>query len=144
MITIPASTVKEDLDAGIQERDSKIFEIARGCLEYYAWLESIAVFESSVHYAHEGERKPCGRSKVLTNGHAAQAGSDPSNPNDPPGCKDPYVNASSGPTLGQRSGGVSPEAAYKPYSQNVGVKDGTPGVGGVDVGQSQGGRAGVQ
>ncbi|KAL4063971.1 hypothetical protein V8B97DRAFT_1876359 [Scleroderma yunnanense] len=53
-------------------------------------------------------------------------------------------NASSGPTLGQRTGGASPEAAYKPYSQNVGVKDGTPGVGGVGVGQSQGGRAGVQ
>ena len=52
-------------------------------------------------------------------------------------------NATSGPTLGQRGTGGSPEAPYKPYSQNVGVKDGTPGVG-VGVGQSQGGRGGLQ
>ncbi|KAI6013180.1 hypothetical protein BKA83DRAFT_4363617 [Pisolithus microcarpus] len=53
-------------------------------------------------------------------------------------------NATSAPTLGQRAGGGSPEAPYKPYSQNVGTKDGTPGVGVSGVGQGQGGRGGVQ
>ncbi|KAI5993701.1 hypothetical protein F5J12DRAFT_426647 [Pisolithus orientalis] len=53
-------------------------------------------------------------------------------------------NAPSAQTLGQRAGGGSPEAPYKPYSQNVGAKDGTPGVGVGGVGQSQGGRGGGQ
>lgn len=52
--------------------------------------------------------------------------------------------AASGPSLAQRGSGTSPETAYKPYSQNVGVKDGTTGVGvGQGVGQPQSGR-GVQ
>ena len=52
--------------------------------------------------------------------------------------------AASGPSLAQRAGGTSPENAYKPYSQNVGVKDGSTGVGvGQGVGQPQSGR-GVQ
>ena len=51
--------------------------------------------------------------------------------------------AGTGPSL-QRAGGTSPEAAYKPYSQNVGVKDGASGVSvGQGVGQPQSGR-GVQ
>ncbi|KIJ18208.1 hypothetical protein PAXINDRAFT_167463 [Paxillus involutus ATCC 200175] len=50
----------------------------------------------------------------------------------------------SGPSLTQRAGGASPETAYKPYSQNVGVKDGGAGVGvGQGAGQPQTGR-GVQ
>lgn len=55
---------------------------------------------------------------------------------------------SSGPPLGQRAGGGSPETAYKPYGGNVGVKDVGSGVG---VGVGQGGvgqgpqtRGGVQ
>lgn len=52
--------------------------------------------------------------------------------------------AASGPSLAQRAGGTSPETAYKPYSQNVGVKDGASGVSvGQGVGQPQSGR-GVQ
>lgn len=54
---------------------------------------------------------------------------------------------SSGPPLGQRTGG-SPETAYKPYGGNVGVKDVGSGVGvGVGqsgVGQTPQGRGGVQ
>ncbi|EGN94884.1 hypothetical protein SERLA73DRAFT_187967 [Serpula lacrymans var. lacrymans S7.3] len=57
--------------------------------------------------------------------------------------------ASSGAPLGSRAaGGASPEAAYKPYGQNVAMKDGGSGVGvGVSqsgVGQPQNSRGGVQ
>ncbi|EIW56556.1 uncharacterized protein TRAVEDRAFT_38481 [Trametes versicolor FP-101664 SS1] len=58
---------------------------------------------------------------------------------------------STGPPLGQRATGGSPEAAYKPYGGNVGgVKDVGAGVGvgvgqaGVGVGQGPQGRGGVQ
>jgi len=52
---------------------------------------------------------------------------------------------SSGPPIGQRTGG-SPETPYKPYAPSVGVKDvGTGvGVGQPGVGQGPQGRAGVQ
>ncbi|KAI0668821.1 hypothetical protein C8Q78DRAFT_1193665 [Trametes maxima] len=53
---------------------------------------------------------------------------------------------SGGPPLGQRAGGGSPEAAYKPYGGNVGVKDvgAGVGVGQGGVGQGPQGRGGVQ
>ncbi|KAL7278639.1 hypothetical protein PYCCODRAFT_1387865 [Trametes coccinea BRFM310] len=53
---------------------------------------------------------------------------------------------SSGPPLGQRAAGGSPEAAYKPYGGNVGVKDvgAGVGVGQGGVGQGPQGRGGVQ
>ncbi|KAI0830192.1 hypothetical protein BC628DRAFT_1313487 [Trametes gibbosa] len=53
---------------------------------------------------------------------------------------------SSGPPLGQRGTGGSPEAAYKPYGGNVGVKDvgAGVGVGQGGVGQGPQGRGGVQ
>ncbi|GBE87142.1 hypothetical protein SCP_1003890 [Sparassis crispa] len=52
---------------------------------------------------------------------------------------------SSGPPIGQRAGGASPETVYKPYGGNVGVKDvgGGVGVGQGGVGQPQT-RGGVQ
>ena len=42
---------------------------------------------------------------------------------------------SSGPPLGQRAGGASPETSYKPYAANAAVKDVGAGVGGVGIGQ---------
>ncbi|KAI0351591.1 hypothetical protein OH77DRAFT_1506392 [Trametes cingulata] len=53
---------------------------------------------------------------------------------------------SSGPPLGQRAAGGSPEAAYKPYGGNVGVKDvgAGVGVGQGGVGQGPQGRGSVQ
>lgn len=48
---------------------------------------------------------------------------------------------SSGPPLGQRAGGGSPETSYKPYAPNGGAKDvGTGGIGqGVGQQQTRGG-----
>lgn len=47
---------------------------------------------------------------------------------------------SSGPPIGQRTGGGSPEASYKPYAANN-VKDVGTGVGGVGIGQGGVGQA---
>ncbi|KAH9856446.1 hypothetical protein C2E23DRAFT_518342 [Lenzites betulinus] len=58
------------------------------------------------------------------------------------------LGQTAGPAAGQRATGGSPEAAYKPYGANVGVKDVGAGVGvGVGqggVGQGPQGRGGVQ
>jgi hypothetical protein len=42
---------------------------------------------------------------------------------------------SSGPPIGQRAGGGSPETSYKPYAGNAAVKDVGASVGGVGIGQ---------
>jgi hypothetical protein len=42
---------------------------------------------------------------------------------------------STGPPIGQRAGGGSPETSYKPYAGNAAVKDVGAGVGGIGIGQ---------
>jgi hypothetical protein len=42
---------------------------------------------------------------------------------------------STGPPIGQRAGGGSPETSYKPYAGNAAVKDVGAGVGGISIGQ---------